>query len=80
VEAPQDAIEELAMGLPRVAGVAVVVEVREQVLDAFPLAILKFIAMWHGSPPFGNHPAGQLEKPLVAAVIIIGKNQLSDSA
>jgi hypothetical protein len=44
VQTPQDAIEELAMGLPRVASVAVVVEVREQVLDSVPLAIRKFIA------------------------------------
>jgi hypothetical protein len=48
-------------------------------LNAVPLAILEFIAMEHGQPPFGNHPAGQLELLLAAAVLIIGKNGLSDS-
>jgi hypothetical protein len=35
--------------------------VGEQVFEPFPLAVLEFVAMWHGGPPFGNLPAGQLE-------------------
>jgi hypothetical protein len=61
VQAPEDTVEEPSMGLPRVSPSALVAQVREQVLETFPLAILKFIAPWHGGPPFGNLPAGQLE-------------------
>jgi hypothetical protein len=33
METPQNTIEELSMGLPRMPGFAVVVQVRKQVLD-----------------------------------------------
>ena len=45
MKTPQNAIEKLAMWLPRMPTFAVVIEFREEVLDAFPLAILEFVAM-----------------------------------
>jgi hypothetical protein len=48
VQPPENTIEELSMRLPRVPSLAVVFEVRKQVLNPFPLAILEFIATWHG--------------------------------
>jgi hypothetical protein len=61
VKAPEDAVEESSMGLPRAPTSAMMAGVREQGLEPIPLAVLEFIATWHGGPPFGNLPAGQLE-------------------
>jgi len=48
VQTPQDPIEQSAMGLALGSRVVIVLEVRKQVLNAIPLAIAEFVAMWHG--------------------------------
>ena len=72
--APEDAVDEGAVVVPRVAGTAVVVAVGEERLDEAPLGVGEVIAV-QGWPPSGNRPAGQLVLPF-----IIGNSHLSDSA
>jgi hypothetical protein len=59
VQAPEETVEQAAVRLPRVPALAVVMQVRKETRDAFPLSGLEFVATTHGWPPFGNLPAGQ---------------------
>jgi hypothetical protein len=58
VEMPEDAVDHLAMGVPRTSRMLVVGEIGEERSDALPLSVSEFIAV-HGRPPFGNLPVGE---------------------
>src|SRR5262249_13495644 len=56
VEAPQDAVEDAPMVLPRSTAPILMGRVREEPLDALPLHLRKFITSSHGRPPGANIP------------------------
>jgi hypothetical protein len=53
VEMPEDAVNHLAMGVPRASGVLLVGGIGEEGREALPLSVGKFIAV-HGRPPVGT--------------------------
>jgi hypothetical protein len=64
VQVPEDAVDEGAVAMRRVASAAVVVEVREERCDKASLGVGEVVAV-HGWPPSGNRPAGHLEPLLL---------------
>src|SRR5262249_46355077 len=62
MQVPEDAIDQRTVVLPRMAGTTLVVAVREERCDPFPLFVGKIKAV-HGWPPSGNLPSREWALP-----------------
>jgi hypothetical protein len=65
VEDPEDAVEQVAMGLPGMSLAPVVGGMGQEVLEPFPLTVVELITTTQGWPPVGNRPSREVGLPLL---------------
>src|SRR5262245_36284693 len=75
VEMPQDAVDQRAVVLPRVAGATVVVAIRDERFNPAPLIVGKIKAV-HGWPPSGNLPSREKGSTFIIRARPIARNDL----
>jgi hypothetical protein len=64
VEDPEDAVEEIAMGLPGMSLAPVVCGMGQGMLEPFPLTVTEFRARTQGWPAVGNRPSREVGLPV----------------
>ena len=75
MQVPEDAVDQGAVVLPGVAGLAVVVAIREEGRDPVPLGVGKIEAV-HGWPPSGNLPSREMGSTFILPENTIVRNDL----